>query len=248
MKSGTSSTAVRSRSEGGPCTSTAANDPPGIEDNFCFDAAFAASFGLIPIGGCLDTDADFDGVPYQLVWPGTFSNPGKDQQFHPRAVSFSSPLFGDSNNYDRVAFEADLPCIEFATNPPCQRFIQNPADPNPGQGCVNPPIGANFYPIYTTPGGKDACTWQLGGANIPGTQNTFGGNSSAEYGPLLELAYPRANGQPTLRFNNFRQVLSNNPCSSSGSIAPQGWRAVQRVQGRRDKQWPVATCGGRQSL
>jgi hypothetical protein len=207
-------------SEGGNCTSTPASDPPGIDDAFCFDAAFAAHFGLIPIGGCADADIDFDGVPYQLVWPGTFSNPVIDQQFHPRAVSFTSPVFGASNNYDRVAFEVNLPRIETNTNPPCQRHIQNPADPNPGHGCVNPPVGANFYPIYTTRGGTRACTWQLGGANIPGTNNTFGGNSKVEYGPLLELAYAAANGQPALRYNDFRRLLSNNPCPSSGSIAP----------------------------
>jgi hypothetical protein len=44
-------------SEGGACTSSGASDPPGpgLDENFCFDAAFAASFGLIPIDGCLDT-------------------------------------------------------------------------------------------------------------------------------------------------------------------------------------------------
>ena len=56
------------------------------------------------------------------------------------------------------------------------------------------------------------CYWQLGGDNIPGTTNDFGGNSAAEFGPLLQLAYPAANGQPTIRFNNFRNVLSSNPC------------------------------------
>jgi hypothetical protein len=207
--------------EVGPCTSTVPTDLPGIDENECFDAAFAASFGLIPIGGCIDSDADFDGVPYQLVWPGTFANSTIDQQFHPRAVGFTSPVFGVSNtNYDRIGFEVDLPRIEDLTKPPCQRHIQNPADPNPGRGCVNPPVGAKFYPIYTTRGGSRACTWQLGGVNIPGTNNTFGGNSKAEYGPLLQLAYPEANRRPTLRYQDFRRLLSNNPCPSLGSIAP----------------------------
>jgi hypothetical protein len=118
-----------------------------------------------------------------------------------------------------VAFEADLPRIEFATNPPCQRHFLNPADPNPGEGCVNPPASANFYPFYSIRGGASKCTWQLGGASIPGTTNTFGGSSTAEFGSLLLSAYPAAGGQPTLRYNNFRNVLSSNPCPSAGIIA-----------------------------
>jgi len=55
------------------------------------------------------------------------------------------------------------------------------------------------------------CQWQLGGANIPGTTQTFGGTSTAEFGPLLPLTYPGAAG-PVTRFNNFRQTLAHNPC------------------------------------
>jgi hypothetical protein len=217
--------------EGGHCTVDGVHDldngiPAGAEDDFgCFDATFANLLGLVPIGGCLSTDFDFDGVPYQLVWPGTFTNPGKDHQFHPRSVLFTSPLFtnsssGEHQNYARVAFEADLPRIESNTNPPCQRHVSNPADPSPGSGCVNPPTGANFYPFFSTRGGEEGCTWQLGGANIPGTKNTFGGSSTAEFGPLLQLAYPAATppGSVTVRYNNFRRIFSTNPCPSSGEI------------------------------
>jgi hypothetical protein len=69
--------------EGGPCTSTAADDPPGVDDNFCLSASFIASFGLLPIGACFDADLDFDGVPYQNTWPGTLTNRGQDQQLPP---------------------------------------------------------------------------------------------------------------------------------------------------------------------
>jgi hypothetical protein len=220
--------------EGGICTQDGVHDldnglPAGAEDDRgCFDAAFASALSLVPIGGCLSTDFDFDGVPYQLVWPGTLTNPGKDQQLHARSVLFTSPLFENSSagvqqNYDRVAFEADLPRIESNTNPVCQRHVSNPADPSPGAGCVNPPAGANFYPFFSTRGGNDECTWQLGGANIPGTKTTFGGSSAAEFGPLLLLAYPAATppGSVTTRFNNFRNVLSSNPCPSSGTMAAQ---------------------------
>jgi hypothetical protein len=77
---------------------------------------------------------------------------------------------------------------------------------------VNPPPGAQFYPIYSTRGGVTGCEWQLGGANIPGTRNSFGGTSTAEYGPLLKLTYPGVGFQPSSRFNDFRQVLAQNPC------------------------------------
>jgi hypothetical protein len=210
--------------EGGPCTSTAADDPPGPDDNSCFSASFLASFGVFfPIGACLDSDLDFDGVPYQKTWPGTLTNPGTDQRLNPRPVLLTSPLFTNSvtkatQNYDRVAFEVNLPRIEVATNPPCQRHISNPADPNPGAGCINPPAGAQFYPFYTTRGGEGSCTWQFGGANIPGTKQTFGGSSTAEYGPLLELDYPSPTGV-TRVYEDFRQVLSSNPCPSKGNIA-----------------------------
>jgi hypothetical protein len=205
--------------EGGPCTSTAADDPPGLDDNVCYSASFLASIGWLPIGLCFDADLDFDGIPYQNTWPGTLTNPGQDQQLHPRPVLFTSPLFTNSNtkamqNYDRVAFETDLPLLESA----CQIFISNPADPNPGADCVNPPPGAQFYPLYTTRGGQGSCTWQFGGATIPGTKQTFGGSSTAEYGPLLEEGFPTPTGI-TLLYFEFRQVLSSNPCPSRGDIA-----------------------------
>ncbi len=197
----------------GVCTQDGVHDTDttlaGDEDDItCLSAA---SSTRIAITGCAGADSDFDGVPYQHTWPGSLSNPGANSRFNPRSILFTSPLINGSQNYDRVAFENDLPRIEFDTKPPCQRHVSNPADPNPGQDCVDPPVGANFYPVYTTRNTNAGCAWQLGGANIPGTQNTFGGTSTAEYGGLLLLAYP-APGGPTLRYNDFRQVLSNNPC------------------------------------
>ncbi len=191
--------------------------PAGAEDdNGCFDAAFNASLGFVAIGGCTDTDFDFDGVPYKLVWPGTLKDVGLDRLLHAQPVQFKSPVFRDSDgnakNYRRVAFEADLPRIEGNTNPPCQRFVANPADPNPGQGCVNPPKGADFYPIFTLRNAGEACLWQLGGAHLPVTTDTFGGSSKAEYGALLTLAYPIPGPAVTLRDNDFRRILAENPC------------------------------------
>ncbi len=192
----------------GNCTTDGVHDLDttlaGDEDDFgCLSAANSTR---IAITGCVvGPDLDFDGVPYQPVWPDG------NTTLHPTPILFTSPLINGSQSYSRIAFETDLSRIEFDTKPPCQRHVSNPADPNPGQGCVNPPVGANFYPIYSTGTVGGQCVWQLGSASIPGTTNTFGGTSTAEYGGLLLLAYP-APGGPSLRFNDFRQVLSNNPC------------------------------------
>jgi hypothetical protein len=204
--------------EGGRCTQDGVGDADsafdGAEDDFgCFSGA--SSF-LVQVTGCLSTDVDFDGVPYQPVWPGSTAKPDKKRQSTP--IVFSSPTTKHGENYDRVAFEADLPRIEFDTNPPCQRFISNPASPNPGQDCVNPPKGANFYPMFVAVKRGDTCSWAEGGPNIktgPGEKtNTFGGSSATEFGPLLTLFYPVANGQPSYRYNNFRNVVDSNPCTS----------------------------------
>jgi hypothetical protein len=191
--------------EGGDCLVNNEGELDG-DDTGCFSAAVSL---FVPIGGCIATDNDFDGVSYQPVWPGTNPNRGQDTKYHPSAITFTSPLFNGTQNYDRVAFEADLPRIEaadFGGN--CNRFT--------GANCVNPPPGSNFYPIYTTgtsnqtPSGH--CVWQFGGTHIKGTTNTFGGNSAAEFGPLLFSFYPNPNPAIRLRANNFRNILDSNPC------------------------------------
>ncbi len=105
-----------------------------------------------------------------------------------------------------------MPRIEAATTPPCQRHLSNPADPNPGQGCVNPPKGAAFYPFFSTRLDRHGCRWQLGGPFLPGILDDFGGNSKAEYGNILALFYPAANAQPQYIYEDFRQILPINPC------------------------------------
>ena len=153
--------------EGGPCTGRNVNDPGGLDgdDAPCFSPAFTT---LIKIGGCVGTDNDFDGVPYQKVWPGTDPNPRQDAKYHSTSILFSSPLFNGTQNYNRVAFETDLPRIEAAD-------LGGNCDRNTGTNCVNPPPGANFYPIYSTSSdvngdnaqGDNAhgahCVWQFGG-------------------------------------------------------------------------------------
>jgi len=198
--------------EGGACRLAGANDPAGTDadDHRCFD-----NFGdptLIPVTACITTETDFDGVPYLAdSWPGGTDNSDADKFLRPQPVQFTSPLFldnqGNLSNYDRVAFEADIPAI--TPNPPCHHRI------NPGFGCTNPPPGAQFYPIYSTteflPG---VCGWQEGGGNIQGTINNFGGTSTAEYGPVLLSPYINGTSSFILAENN-RQILSQNPCKSS---------------------------------
>jgi hypothetical protein len=201
----------------GNCTASKA-ESVDADDQVCVNAATSAFYGFLPIGGCVAADVDFDGVPYKKAWPGTFANRILDRLLHAEPVIFSSPLFRDGRgkmqNYQRVAFEADLPRIEQFTNPPCQRHVLNPADPSPGAGCTNPPTGADFYPIFTTRVTDDGtCRWQLGGAKLPLTDQTFGGTSTAEYGPLLKTVYSGGSGGlPSTRYNNFRRVLDENPC------------------------------------
>src|SRR5438874_3559853 len=194
-------------SEGGKCTTPGPEDQSGVDrdDVACFSPA---SSTRVKVGGCFGGDEDFDGPPYQKVWPGS-TTPSMDAMLHPRSILFSSPRFGGSGQFQRVGFEADLPRIEAADSidprfPPCNRTT--------GANCVNPPPGAQFYPFYTTRNGPFGCNWQLGGANIPGTKETFGGNSTAEFGPLLTLTYPGPTGTPVNRINNFRNVLNHNPC------------------------------------
>jgi hypothetical protein len=174
----------------GNCSVAGVNDPGGVDsdDAVCFSPAESTR---IQIGGCLDTDTDFDGVSYQKTWPRSLRNPGQDNRVNPRSILFSSPTFNEgTHEYDRVAFEADLPRIEAAdVGGMCNRTT--------GENCVNPPPGANFYPIFSTWNRHEGCVWQLGGANISGTQQTFGGNSTAEFGSLLLSVYP-APGSPRL--------------------------------------------------
>jgi hypothetical protein len=191
----------------GSCVNPGVTDKKkDADDRSCFNAD--ASLRIL-IGGCIATDNDFDGVSYQKTWPGSLTDPAKDAALNPRSILFSSPTFNDGLNYSRVGFEADLPRIEAADfGGICNR--------DTGAGCSNPPPGSNFYPFYSTRnGGAVGCFWQLGGANIPGTTNTFGGNSSAEFGPLLFLDYPGPGFTPIHRTNDFRQVVPSNPCPRS---------------------------------
>src|SRR5262249_23249399 len=96
-----------------------------------------------------------------------------------------------------------LPAIEIAT-----------CNTRTGVGCVNPPSGATFYPIFSTAEIDGGCMWQFGGANIPGTVNNFGGNSVTEYGELVAFPFPTRTLGVIFLTENFRRVLDSNPCAT----------------------------------
>jgi hypothetical protein len=191
-------------------------DPEG-DDDFCLPASASL---LVKIGGCLDSDGDFDGPSYQFTWPGSISNLTADRLLTAQPVRFTSPKT-NGRNFDFMAFEADMPRIEsddisFGVTP-CQRHIVNPSDPNPGAGCVNPPPGTNFYPFYSTTNVGGSCWWVEGGRYLPNTTNKFGGSSVTEFGTtLLTQAAPTAPyGTIAKRFNNFRHITPGINCPAS---------------------------------
>jgi hypothetical protein len=200
---------------GNPITCPAGNtegfgsnaSPTDADDDFCFPGSEAM---LVDVNGCSDTNTGFDSLGYQPVWPDG------NTTLHPQSILFTSPRTGpgDSTNYSRVAFEANLPRIE-AT---CNRLT--------GAGCTLIPTTdkgtpAAFYPFFSafqngvqgTPGGG-RCMWGFGN-NLPGATTDFGRN--AQYGTLLTSSYLIFGGGGASRqlINNFRQIISN-PCLNGG--------------------------------
>jgi len=177
------------------------------DDAFCFPGTEALR---IHINGCTDTNSGFDSLGYQPVWPDG------NRVLHPQPIQFSSPRTGagDSVNYSRTAFEADLPRIEGT----CNRST--------GAGCTLIPTTdkgtpAAFYPFFSAfqngaPNGqsKGRCMWGFGN-DLPGATTDFGRN--AQYGSLLSTTYLAfgGGGATINRFNNFRQIISN-PCTAGG--------------------------------
>src|SRR5438552_260046 len=152
------------------------------------------------VQGCTEANTGFDGVPYTPVWPDG------NTALHSTPIQFTSALTGSGYDqpYDRAAFEADLPRIEFST---CNRTT--------GAGCTLIPTTddnqpAAFYPFFTNATVGGACNWQFGNS-IPGDTREFGQN--AQYGSLLPLDYLAfgGGGATIVRYNDFRKIISN-PC------------------------------------
>jgi hypothetical protein len=204
------------------CTSPGVNDAKGVDadDQMC---GSPGGFGLptppfIPITGCIGEDDDFDGVPYQLSWPGTLANSTVDRAIHAQPIRFSSPLFIGKEglrNYDRVAFETNVIVTE---------AIFGNCNVITGANCVVPPPGANFYPFFTLRGGgggdereddhsedSKICKWQIGGNFIPRTTQHFGGNATAGFGPLAFVPFQNLNSS-VIATNDNRRIVNPNPC------------------------------------
>jgi len=187
----------RETAEGPPPTAN-----PGADDHFCFSADQSTR---VRISGCQGTNQGFDGVSYKPLWAD--GNPD-----HAGAFFFSNPRTGEEFNsqYQRVAFEADLPRIEIAP------AFQN-CDRTTGANCTLIPVTddgtpADFYPFYSLGTKNGQCTWTLGN-DIPGfTVNDF--RKNAQYGAPLNLEYLifGAGGAIRHRINDFRGVIPN-PCA-----------------------------------
>jgi hypothetical protein len=179
-------------------------EPADSNDTFCLPASVSL---LIPVSGCAgQNDPGFDGTSYQPLWPDG------NLKLHPTPVRFSSPLTGAGFNvqYQRMAFEADLPRIEFTAGT-CNRQT--------GIGCTLIPTtddgqSAVFYPFFSIGQFDNQCNWMLGN-HIPGSRNDFGQNN--QYGQLLTLTYTLfgGGGAPFSLIEDFRQILSSNPCKAS---------------------------------
>jgi hypothetical protein len=174
-------------------------EPADGDDNFCFSGVEAL---LYPATGCFDTNAPgFDGVSYQRpYWPNSSSLNAPSTT--PTPIRFSAPRTGSNyaTAYAQFAFETDLPRIEASDlGGACVRY-----GPQMGQGCTNPPptddTTAAFYPYFTR---LADCSF-VEGSNF-GTGNSFGGNSTSEFGPLYPqtIWVPGGDGATQVRVNNF---------------------------------------------
>jgi hypothetical protein len=175
-------------------------EPADVDDAGCFPASAST---LVEVSGCTAANTGFDGTSYQQLWPDG------NTQLHPTPIRFSSPTTGDDYNvqYNRFAFEADLPRIEASdSNGPCDR--------NTGVRCTLIPqtddgLPAVFYPFFSITNHNGDCVWQLGN-HIPGSLNDF--HQNQQYGTLLNVTYTGPGGMPITRYNDFRQIFANNPC------------------------------------
>jgi len=161
---------------------------------------------LVNVTGCLDSNIGFDGTSYQPVWPD-----GNTKK-RPTSVLFTSPMTGATYTtaFERTAFEGDQPRVE--NYPTCDRFTGMGCTIVPTTDDLGPtglPEPAQCYPFFSTRWDGATCWWQFGN-HIPGSTNDFG--QQAQYGTLLNITYTDLGGHPTTRYNDFRNVLSSNPC------------------------------------
>jgi hypothetical protein len=151
---------------------------------------------------CFATDTDFDGFSYHPDWPnGSARFPTAEYLSSPRSLG---PGGSFNQTYPIARFETDLPRIEEANSGP------NTCDHHTGQGCVNPPPGAQFYPWYHLAltrglsGSSPSCAWAPSN-DLPNQLSNFGGEQAA-WGPLELTDYGFDK-----RIHNFARTIVN-PC------------------------------------
>jgi hypothetical protein len=194
---------------GGNCTGLEGvpgdQEPADADDTYCFDKSFSTRY---QISGCLDTNSGFDGTSYKRLWPDG------NTRLHPTSVYFTRALTGQhfDTDYQRIAFEADLPRIEAPD-------LGGTCDRDTGVGCTLIPTTddgtpADFYPFYSKGQLHGTCTWGFGDRIRGFTRNDFGG--VFQYGSLLKTTYLAFGGHGATvdRFNNFHQTLNRNPCEA----------------------------------
>jgi hypothetical protein len=176
-------------------------EPADADDTFCFPGSAALRIALSGCAGA--NDPGFDGTSYQPLWPDG------NTRMHPTPLYFSSPLTGADYNvqYSRIAFEGDQPRIEAPD-------FGGTCDRTTGAGCTIIPQTddgqpAVFYPFYSITNVGGQCVWQFGN-HIPGSKNDFGQDN--QYGQLLNLTYTATGGGIETLYEDFRQILSKNPC------------------------------------
>ena len=189
---------------GGVCSGTEGANPNveanDTDDVGCFPGSLST---LVNVTGCEGSNIGYDGTSYLPDWPNGNTN------LTPTPTIFSSPLTGPAynTNYQQVAFNTDLPAIEGQLGS-CNQTT--------GRGCTRfPPTDDNgapaaFYPYYTTGRALGGCAWAPG-QDVPGfSTNDFG--QQTQYGNLLKVTYAGLAGSKTSTYNDFQQVLPNNPC------------------------------------
>jgi hypothetical protein len=169
------------------------------DDNACWTPAASS---LIKISGCLDSNVGYDGTSYLKDWPNGDTND------RPTPTIFTSPLTGSNYdiNYSQVAFNTDLPAIEGDLGT---------CDNTTGAGCtIIPPTDdgspAQFYPFYSTGNALGGCAWTVG-QDYPGF-STHDYGAHQQYGQLLKVAYTNPDGSASSFYNDYQNILANNPC------------------------------------
>ncbi|HZT96730.1 MAG TPA: hypothetical protein VFB34_07815 [Chloroflexota bacterium] len=186
---------------GGACPSDAFEGPQTLswsdyDDLDCADGTWSLR---VQVSGCVGANYGFDGAAYLRDWPDG------NTKLHPTPIKVSSPTFGATftDQYSRIGFEVDTPRVEGTY---CLRQSS-------GRGCTLVPLTddgtpAAFYPFFSTvKEGTAGCFWAAGN-KLPGG-NDFGGVK--QYGKIFALPYP-LNGAIQYRYNDYRSILSSNPC------------------------------------